>query len=81
MASTALSVSVTRSTAKDRPCLQPENQLGNADIVQLSLVSTVEGLAEVIISPAFLATSSKVSWISCKFGLSIAKFLRDDDEE
>lgn len=34
-------------------------------------VSTVLGLAEVIISPAFWAMVMRKSWISCRFGSSI----------
>ena len=42
--------------------------LGN---VQFFFVSTVDGLADTIIRPAFLATSRRVSWISFRFGSPI----------
>ena len=53
---------------------------GAQNTIQFILVSTAEGLADMIISPAFLATSSRVSWISCKSGLSIMNLLLDDDK-
>jgi hypothetical protein len=39
--------------------------------LQFFFVSTVDGVAEVIMWPAFLARSMRKSWISCRFGSSI----------
>ena len=45
--------------------------LGN---VQFFFVSTVDGLADTIICPAFLATSRRVAWISFRFGSPILRY-------
>lgn len=70
MSSTALSVSVTRSDADDF-CISSSWLLYVGRCVQFFFVSTVDGVAEVIIWPAFLARSTRKSWISCRFGSSI----------
>ena len=70
MSSTALSVSVTRSDANN-PFVNSFRMLYVERCLQFFFVSTVDGLAEVIIWPAFLARSTRKSWISCRFGSSI----------
>ncbi len=65
MASTALSVSVTRSEASygvNELTLQSVRR--GTRFLQFFFVSIVDGLAEVIMSPAFLANSTRKSWIS-----------------
>ena len=90
MSSTALSVSVTKSDAmfldSDQPIIRQEPASGQGmDLreskfsrtgnVQFFFVSTVEGLADTIICPAFLATPRRTSWISFRFGSPILHYL------
>jgi len=70
MSSTALSVSVTRSDAGN-PSISSSPLLYVGRCLQFFFVSTVDGVAEVIMWPAFLARSMRKSWISCRFGSSI----------
>ncbi len=70
MSSTALSVSVTRSDAEN-PSISSSPLLYVGRCLQFFFVSTVDGVAEVIMCPAFLARSMRKSWISCRFGSSI----------